>query len=265
MKIIVSIAAFKGDLDTALRRLADIGVTTVDLITIGSWGLISVDALIEKFDHEVARVQAALKRYGMEAVSLNTAFSPQLFEREDAAANQARLEQVTAVCRFMRAMDIKIGAHYPGYIADWKNDPEGVRADTLISLREIQEIAREEGVTLTPEIHFKTPFEHPDDARRLLKEIPGIPYTYEPSHFIVNNHDYQSTGDLLDGAVHCHMRTSAPGQIQAAPPAGLEALDWMMARLKDRNYEGFVSIEYLPNADFDVIDAIQTIRDRYES
>lgn len=263
MNLIASTSAFKNDLDAALAALAGLGFREVDLIVIDSWGLVSQEALVRDFDAETARVRGLLQQHGLEAVSINTAFSPQLHERGEASANEERRRQVRAVCRFMKALGIRIGAHYPGHIGDWKNDPEGVWKATLESLREIQEIAAAEGVILAPELHFKTPFERPGDARRLLREIPGLPVTYEPSHFIVNGIDYRDTADLLDAAVHFHLRTSAPEELQCAPPRGLEALDWMMERLRSRNADGYVSIEYLPGADFDALEAIRRLRQRY--
>lgn len=265
MKWIASVSAFKDDLDHALGTLASLGFKEIDLIVIDSWGLVSATALHDDFEAETSRVEGLLRKHGLTAVSLNSAFSPQLFDREDEAANAQRRDTVRALCRFMRRLGIPLGAHYPGHIADWKNDPEGVWTGTVETLREIQAIAREEGVCLAPEIHFKTPFETPGGARRLLREIPGLPYTYEPSHFIVNGVDYRDTADLLDGAAHCHLRTSALGQIQCAPPAGLDALDWMLGRLRARDYAGIVSIEYLPKADFDTVAAIKTLAERYQA
>ena len=263
MKIIGSTSAFNTDLDDALGRLGALGFSEVDLILIEDWGLVSVQALVDDFDKETARVRMILEKHGLRAVSVNAAFSPQLFDREDEAQNELRRVQVSAVCRFMRELGIEIGGHYPGHIADWKNDPEGVWTGTVATLREIQAIAREEGVVLAPEIHVKTPFEEPDKARRLLREIPGLPYTYEPSHFIVNGIDAVETADLLAGACHCHLRTCAPGYLQAAPPVGYEALDWMMEQLRARDYSGYISIEFLPEATFNVEQAIAALADRY--
>ena len=263
MKIIGSTSAFKGDLDHALGRLKALGFDAVDLIVIEDWGLISLNALVDDFDAETARVRGLLEKHGLQAVSVNAGFSPQLCEREDAAQNAARREQVHALCRFMRALGIEIGAHYPGHISDWKNDPEGVWAGSVETLCEIQGIAKEHGVTLAPEIHFKTPFEAPEAARRLLKEVPGLPYTYEPSHFVVNGLDAMDTEDLLEGACHCHLRTCAPGELQAEPPIGFDVLDWMVAQLKARNYQGILSIEYLPDAPFDTEAAIAAVLKRY--
>lgn len=264
MKIIGSVSAFQQDLDSALGRIAALGFDAVDLILIESWGLVSVAKLLDDFDGEVARVRGLLNKHGLTAASVNTAFKPDLHERADAQRNAMRRRQVEAVCRFMNALGIRIGAHYPGHIADWKNDPGGVWRDTLESLREIQAIAREYGVALAPELHFRTPFEQPDQARRLLREIPGLPYTYEPSHFIMNGIDFVETADLLDGAVHCHLRTSAPGKLQTPACDGIDALDRMIARLRERDYPGYVSIEYLPKADFNVEAAIAALKQRYD-
>lgn len=252
MKIIASVSAWKGDLDHALGRLAALGFTEVDLIAVESWGLVSPDALVADFDAEATRVETLLARHGLRAVSINSAFAPDLNQRGDEAANTARRARITAIARFMRRLGLGIGAHYPGYIADWKNDPEGVWRDTLTSLREIQQIARAENVRLGPELHYKTPFETPDNSRRLLRELPGMAYTYEPSHYIVQGVDITTTGDLLDGAAHVHLRGCAPGQLQAPVAAATDALTWVVRRLAARHYTGYLSLEYLPEAPFDV-------------
>jgi sugar phosphate isomerase/epimerase len=263
MKIIASTSAWKNDLDHALGRLSALGFKEVDLIVIESWGLISTNALVSDFEAEASRIEAMLAHHGLRAVSVNSAFSPDLNDRAAGAGNAARKDQVRAVLRLMHRLGISIGAHYPGYIADWKNDPEGVWCDTVASLRDIQSTVAEcPGVRLAPELHYKTPFEHPDAARRLLREFPGLPYTYEPSHFIVQGVDWRETGDLLDGASHVHLRGCAPGRLQAPPAIGEEALRWVVERLLARNYEGILSIEYLPEADFPVEDAISRMHEK---
>jgi sugar phosphate isomerase/epimerase len=263
MKLLCSLSHVKTGHDAALSRIREMGFDAVDLILIPNWGITDPVELANDYPQASRRVKNALSAHGLRAGAVNCAFNPQLFEREEDATNEARRQQIRAVCRLMQDLEIPVGAHYPGHIADWKNDPEGVWAGTVKTLREIQEIAEEEQVTLGPEIHFNTPFEHPDAARRLLREIPGIPYTYEPSHFMVKKLDPFTTGDLLDGAQNCHLRTCAPGRLQAPPPEGLDVLDWMMARLRDRNYEGSVSIEYLPGDQFPGWEAIHELQTRY--
>lgn len=265
MKIIGSTAAFKGDLDYALGRLAAFGFSEVDLIAISSWGHVSLEALVADFETESARISGLLEKHSLRAVSVNAAFSPDLNDRADPAANAARLEQVRALARLMEQLGIGIGAQYPGYIASWKNDPAGVWADTVTSLREIQAALAGFPLTLAPEIHYETPFEHPDAARRLLREFPGLPYTYEPSHFIIRGHDIRDTADLLAAASHVHLRGCAPGRIQAPPDDSAAELQWVVESLRHRNYQGIISIEYLPGADFDTEAAIQDLHHRARS
>lgn len=261
MKIIGSTAPWKDDLEYALSRLAALGFKEVDLIVIESWKLVSLDALVVDFETEASRVERLLEKHGMRAVSVNAAFRPDLNDRSTKAGNEARKEQVRALCRFMKRLGISIGAHYPGHIASWRNDPEGVWRDTVASLREVQQVVSEfSGPRLAPEIHYETPFEHPDAARRLLREYPGLNYTYEPSHFIVRGHDWRATGDLLDGASHVHLRGCSNGKIQAPPGEAEDALRWVVRRLKARDFRGTISIEYLPKAEFDVEAAMLDLR-----
>jgi len=261
MRIIGSTASWKNDLDHALARLRALGFEEVDLIVIESWGLVSLAALVKDFESEASRVEALFAKHSLRAVSVNAAFSPDLHDREDPAHNISRLNEVRALARLMRRLGIKTGAHYPGYVADWKNDPAGVWCDTMASLREIQTVLAEyPGIRLAPELHYRTPFESPEAARRLLREFPELPYTYEPSHFIVQGLDWRETGDLLDGACHIHLRGCGPDRLQGPPADSEEALRWVVARLKARNYRGMISIEYLPQADFDVEQAIVELR-----
>jgi sugar phosphate isomerase/epimerase len=261
MKIIASVAPWKNDLDHALGRLAALGFTEVDLIVIESWGLVSLDALVADFETEASRVEGLLARHGLRAVSVNTAFFPDLNRREDPVENRRRLARITALARFIRRLGIPFGTHYPGHIADWRNDPMGVWSDTLATFREIQEIARAEGVVLGPELHSKSPVESPEEARRLLREFPGLSYTYEPAHYILQGIDLPSTIDLLDGARHIHLRGCALGRVQAPVAAARDELRWIVARLAARSYKGYISLEYLPNAEFDVEAALLELRD----
>ena len=119
---------FKGDLDAALRELAALGLREVDLIVIEAWNHVSLERLVRDFSKECARVEGLLAKHGLRAVSVNAAFLPDLHERAETEGNEARLAQVHALAEFMQHLGIKIGAHYPGYIADWKNDEAEVWA-----------------------------------------------------------------------------------------------------------------------------------------
>jgi sugar phosphate isomerase/epimerase len=261
MRIIGSTAPWKNNLDHALARLRALGFDEVDLIAIESWGLVSLAALVKDFEREASRVEALLAKHDLRAVSVNAAFNPDLHDRAAAAGNTARLAEVRALARLMTRLEIKIGAHYPGYVADWKNDADGVWRDTTASLREIQTVLAEfPEIRLAPELHYRTPFESPAAARRLLREFPELPYTYEPSHFIVQGIDWGETGDLLDGACHVHLRGCGPDRLQSPPAESEEVLRWVITRLKARDYRGMISIEYLPEADFDVEQAIAELQ-----
>lgn len=260
MKSIGSTSAWKGDLDHALARLRALGFREVDLIVIESWGLVSLKRLVGDFEAECSRVEALLDKHGLCAVSVNAGFDAVFHEPLEAESRESLREQVHALARFMQRLGITTGAHYPGHIADWKQDPEGVWRNTTECLREIQQVLEGTGLRLGPELHFKTPYETPEDGRRLLQAVPGIPYTYEPSHYIVNGIDVRETADLLDGACHVHLRGCAPGRLQAPPEVGEDSLKWVVERLRARAYEGMVSLEYLPNADFDTETAIAGLK-----
>ncbi|MBK1880473.1 sugar phosphate isomerase/epimerase family protein [Pelagicoccus mobilis] len=261
MKVIGSTSAWRGNLEDGLGKLKRLGFDEIDLIGIEAWKLLSPEALVSDFETEKKRVLKCLEASNTRAVTMNVAFTPDLGSREESAGNESRLSQVKATLRFMEDLGISVAAHYPGYISDWRNDPEGVWKDTTDTIREIQEVASGGTGTLAPELHYKTPFEIPKDARRLLADVPGLPYTYEPSHFIVQGIDVEDTEDLLSGATHVHLRGCAKGALQAPPAECEKELRWVVEKLAERDYKGLISIEYLPDAEFDVERAIAETRD----
>jgi len=265
IKVIGSVSAWKNDLDYALARLKSFGFSKVDLIVIESWGLVSLKALCEDFEKEASRVEQLLDKHGLKASSVNSGFNHPMHDRSDAEANARLPEQVKVLTRFMERLGVKKGTHYPGHIADWRNDPEAVWEGTLESLKAVQAAVAESSVNLGPELHFNTPIEKPEDGRKLLKEIPGLFYTYEPSHYIVRGIDIESTADLLAGAGNIHIRGCGKDRLQAPPEVGEKELKWVVEQLQARDYPGTISIEYLPNADFDSEQAIRDLKAKLES
>ena len=259
MAVACSTSAFRTDLDGALARVAALGFDAVDLIVMPGWDHVSPDRLVEDFDAEASRVEELLAAHELTPIAVNCAFG-HLHEREDEAANAARIDLVRAVGKLMNRLDVGVGAFFPG--RKWSENPwERVLADTAATAREILAVADEAGVTLGIELHYNTPFETVEQARRLLADVPELPITYDPSHFAMQEIPLPETADLLDRATHVHVRDAAPEKMCVPTGTGTVDFAWLAAALKQRDYRGHFSIEYLPNAEGDPGDAILNMRD----
>lgn len=259
MAIACSTSAFRTDLDGALARVGALGFDTVDLIVMPGWDHVSPTALVGDFEAAAAQVEELLAKHALTPVAINCAFG-HLHEREDPPANAQRIEQARAATKLMNRLGVEVASFFPG--RKWSENPwEQVLSDTVESARELLTVADEAGVKLGMELHYNTPFETVEQARRLLAEVPDLPVVYDPSHFAMQEIPLPETAELLDRTIHVHVRDAAPGKMCVPTGSGTVDFAWLAGALRERGYGGHYSIEYLPNAEGDPGDAILDMRD----
>ncbi len=260
MRTACSTSAWRGDLEHALSRVKSLGFEYVDLICIAQWGHVTIDALAANYTGELERVRRLLSKYELTPIAANLAITPQLFERGDPAANAAREEHTRLFCRLMNDLGIAKGSYYPG-VKQKDADYESIYAATIASVREIAAVAAEHSVVLGPELHWNTNVETLEQSRRLLEELPDLTIAYDPSHFIMQGEPVEATAFLLDRAHHVHLRSAAVDAMQAPLPEAREAIRWILSRLREIDYRGDLTIEYLPSEELDSEAEIAALRD----
>ena len=260
MRIACSTSAWRGELEHALSRVSSLGFDAIDLICIAQWDHVTIDALVANYGAEVERVRGLLTKFGLTAVAANLAITPQLFERDGEHENALRREHTKLFCRMMNDLGIAKGSYYPG-VKQTGADYEAVYAATVESIREIQSIAADYHVTLGPELHWNTNVETLDESRRLLDDMPELTIAYDPSHFIMQGEPIEATAFLIDRAHHVHLRSAAVDRMQAPLGDAADAMRWILRRLREIDYPGDVTIEYLPSEELDTEAEISRLRD----
>lgn len=259
MRIACSTSAWRGDLEHALARVKSLGFEHVDLICIAQWGHVTIDALVANYAGELERVRRLLSKYAVTPVAANLAITPQLFERGD-RENAERIEHTRLFCRLMNDLGIAKGSYYPG-VKQADADYESVYAATAASIREIHGIADAHHLTLGPELHWNTNVETLAQSRRLLDDMPELTIAYDPSHFIMQGEPIEATAFLIDRAHHVHLRSAAVDRMQAPLGEAADAMLWILRRLREIDYPGDVTIEYLPSEELDTEAEISRLRD----
>jgi len=262
MKIACSTSAFRTSLDKALERVAGLGFRYVDLITIGGWDHVDADRLVSDWDREADRVEGLLNAAGMVPLALNVAVET-LHDRTPAVC-RARSRKLDAVVRLMKRLGVLVASFYPGYkTADrpWS----AVCEDEAATLEEMMALGTTNGVTLALEFHFDTPFQTVEQCTRLIDRVPGLPVAFDPSHFAMQGPSMDQAAPLIDRAVHVHVRDAAPSKMQAACGQGSVNIPALIARLKHRDYNGVISVEYLPDAGFSVEENIVRVKETIET
>jgi len=257
MKLICSGSAFKGSLEDTLATISAAGFTHVDLIAIPGWNQLQPGALAERPEEEAERTARLLEAGGLTPVSVNCAV-PALYRR-DAEAMEQRTRELRGIAAFMQRLGIRLATFYPGYKLTGLTRSEEVSA-TAATLREMADLAGASGLVFALEPHYDTPFQSLAQIGELIDAVPDLAIAYDPSHFAAQGIAIEETAPLFARTVHVHLRDAAEGTIQAPPGQGRVPFEWLLGALRGSGYDGFCSLELLPEDDADPVSRILTLR-----
>jgi sugar phosphate isomerase/epimerase len=246
-------------LPEALARISRLGFRHVDLLSIDGWVHVNTRDLAERWEETVCAVDRTLSEAALVPIATNSGVSPQ-FHHRTPEVNAARLREVEALVRWMNHLGIGVAAIQPRQ-GDAARPWEDVLADCVATLEEQFAVGREGGVRFGVELHVNSPFETPEQARRLLEAMPQVTFVYDPTHAVCQGLDVRETEWVMDHAVHVHLRDAAPGHLQTAYGEGAVDFAWVLTRLRDRGYTGHFSIEYFDAPEFDVDASVLRLRD----
>lgn len=255
--------AHRAPLDDALKRIAELGFTDIDLLMAHGWAHVSPRSLVEDFAAESAAIRKAVKAHGLNVVALNVAFSGPLYGRSNDDVAR-RNEECLAIVNLMSAMDISVAAVQPG------GRPHGISDNQLIddasaSWAELVAIAAEKDQTLAIELHTGSPFDSPDSARELVTRVPETKFAFDPSHLVGQGINLHQVGWILDRAAHVHLRDAESGRVQVPYAKGTVDFDWILGHLRDTGYDGYIAVEYLDTDEFDVSESAKALAEKIRS
>ncbi len=244
MKIACSTSAFKIPLNDALKQISEMGFKYVDIIAIPAWNHLSFEKMQDDYDTYLAEIKSALKINNLTPIATNFAVAhPHTRDKE---TNLKRINDVKALVKFMKDLGIQKGSFYPGYKNEEK-DWDDVLEDSVLSFKEIIEIGKEQGISLAPELHTGTPFETIEQIEKLFDRMPELEIVYDASQFAIKGIDLRDTEFILQKAIHVHLRDANKDQLQSHFGAGNVDFNWILEALQKQNYQGDISIEYLPD------------------
>lgn len=241
-RIAVSLSAWRLPLEQALDHARDLGARAVDLIAIPGWGQLDPAAVARDPPGWIHRVGAALRRRGLRCSAINAA----LAEPHRAAAPALRrraLQQADALAQLCAGLGAQVVSLYPGYVHPGHPIP-GVLAATC---RAWVAIGRRHGVHLAPEVHWRSALPTPQAALQLVRDVPGLRLTLDPSHQLAAGLPLADWRPLLDRVVHVHWRQAATGQLQV-PWSSDDQLAELLTWLTGSGFTGWHTAEALPEA-----------------
>lgn len=247
-------------LGRALDRIKELGFTNVDLLMAHGWAHVSPRDLVGDFDATRSAIEKSARERGLRITGLNVAFSGPLYGRSE-EDRKRRAAEATGIMKLMSALGIEVAAIQPG------GRPHAIADIVLIeraaeSWNELTSLADEHGRTVALELHTGSPFDSPDAARQLVNRFPGTQFAFDPSHLVGEGIDVRLVKWVLDAAATVQLRDAQSGRVQVPCGTGTVDFDWILATLKNRDYRGYVAVEYLDTDEFDILESARKLADR---
>ena len=227
-----SLAFSKMPLETAFSRIARLGFRCVDLAAFEGWAHVQPSELVTHRDTVVRRVEQAMARYDLAVVALIAGPGT-----NDAATLQTRGRALLELAHALGANVVTL--------------PAGPRtrsiSEAAASLRPLVDMAASLDITLTVETHVGQVTERPEDAEALLRQVPGLGLTFDPSHFYAGPARGAGFEILYPYVRHVHIRDARDSweTVQVAMGSGNVDFRAIFADLRAQGYDGALSIEYI--------------------
>lgn len=247
-KIALSLSAFKTNLEESLLQTKSLGFEFCELIALENYGQIDIENLSEETNREIDRTGNALEKMQLKAAAITV--SP-----GNLSSGESELLKIEnrslAICKMLKELDIPLASYYPGFFNGEQSGISWIEAFESLCRAAglIQEIAESEALGLFPDPHFNTPLQHPQHLQLFCERFPELPLVYSPSHFSRQAITLKETCVLMDRAAHVHLRDTREGEKQCEFLKGELDFDYVLTYLRQKNYQGFVSIEYLAGPD----------------
>src|SRR5262245_47929376 len=246
---------FSPDLDVALDAMKSVGMTGVELRTIGGRNI------VELSDDDIERSVAAARAREMEIVSIASPLlkcvlpdgppvddrfqqdvfgSPFTFDDQPRLIN--RVFQITALT----------GARIVRAFSYWRTvDPPRCEERLVTALHALAEEASRHGVTIGLENEYACNVGTAEESARLLKRLPhpNLQLIWDPANaLILGDTPYPDGYQLLprERVLHVHVKDCIVRDGRAVwGPIGEMGIDWrgQVRALKNDAYEGWLSLE----------------------
>jgi len=116
---------------------------------------------------------------------------------------------------------------------------------TVAALREMYSAAHEAGLRLSFEPHLDSMATTPEQALKLVKDVPGLEITLDWAHMVCQDIFHDEITKLLPHVRHVQIRQAARQQLQTPFERGRIDLTRVIADLQAAHYESVVCIELM--------------------
>jgi sugar phosphate isomerase/epimerase len=246
---------FSPDIDVALDAMKSVGMTGVELRTVGGRNVVDLS------DSEIARIAASAAARSMEIVSIaspllkcvlpdappvDNRFQQDVFGSPFGFDDQPRLtSRVFEIVQLTEARIVRVFSY-------WRTiDPPRCEERIVSALQALAERASSRGVTIGLENEYACNVGTASESARLLKHLPHrhLQLIWDPANaFILGDTPFPDGYQILprDRILHVHVKDCVMQEGNAIwGPVGDMGIDWsgQIRALKEDRYQGWLSLE----------------------
>lgn len=194
------------------------------------------------------RLNVLLDKYELEALDFFPQFGANPNERSmndpDPTILKQNVQSFRGIVQFCKLTGMHNVTVLPGI--DHPERPHAQNLDeSAKALSLLVDIAGEAGIGITFEPHMASVAQTPEVALELLERVPGVKFTLDYSHYVLQYIPVERVHPMIPHAGHVHIRQAKPGKLQTAYSAGTIDFIDIIQRLKAAGYDGAVSVEYV--------------------
>jgi sugar phosphate isomerase/epimerase len=116
---------------------------------------------------------------------------------------------------------------------------------TVAALREMLKAAAAYKLPVSIEPHMDSMAQTPEQALKLLKEVPGLALTLDWAQFVCQDVSFEAIAALIPQARHLQVRQAARAQLQLPLERGRIDFKKLVKALQAAPYDGVVCIEFM--------------------
>lgn len=225
-----------------------LGFRAIDVGAFAGWAHYEPSHLAARPEAMAQEIGEIARRHEMALTDLIVTFGTGLVDRcinfPDRAVRDDNLEtfkRLTEFCRFAGVPGVTLcpGVEHPSL---------GRAASLQLAMDELSRLAeagKQAGLRVSFEPHVESITESPEDALRVVQQVPHLSLTLDYSHFAYLGYSDQEIEPLVPHAGHFHVRQATKGVLQCRTSEGQIDFERALTRLRECKYDGWVAFEYV--------------------
>lgn len=230
------------------RVMALLGFRAIDVGAFSGWAHYEPDDLARRPQEMAREITDISQRYNMALTDLIVTFGSDMVEHcvnfPEQVVRDANLETFKGLTDFCQHAGIPGITLCPGT----EHAAIGRQASFDLAVEELTRLAdvgHQAGLRVSFEPHVESITESPEDALKMVKQVPNLSLTLDYSHFLYLGYRDEQIEPLLPYTGHFHIRQAKQGVLQCRTSEGEIDFERALSRLCDLGYDGWVAFEYV--------------------